>query len=107
HVANGARCRTVRLSCDYSTDQGVWLHYQARPENGLSVLPFALLLATLLPIDESGFQKLVTAHKGKVVLYSFWATWCKPCRAEMPRLIKLQAKLQARGLELVTMSAEE
>jgi thiol-disulfide isomerase/thioredoxin len=73
----------------------------------LSVLPFALLLATLLPIDETGFQKLVAAHKGKVVLYNFWATWCEPCRAEMPQLIKLQAKLKARGLDLVTISADE
>jgi thiol-disulfide isomerase/thioredoxin len=71
------------------------------------VLPFALLLATLLPIDETGFQKLVAAHKGKVVLYSFWATWCEPCRAEMPQLIKLQAKLKDRGLDLVTISADE
>jgi thiol-disulfide isomerase/thioredoxin len=73
----------------------------------LSVLPALLLLATLTPIDETGFQKLVAAHKGKVVLYNFWATWCEPCRAEMPQLIKLQAKLKARGFELVTISADE
>jgi thiol-disulfide isomerase/thioredoxin len=71
------------------------------------VLALALLLAALIPIDETGFQKLVTEHKGKVVLYSFWATWCDSCRAEMPQLIKLQARLKARGLELVTISADE
>jgi len=71
------------------------------------VLPVALLVAMLLPVDETGFQKLTTAHQGKVVLYEFWATWCEPCRAEMPKLIALQAKLKARGFELVTISADE
>jgi thiol-disulfide isomerase/thioredoxin len=61
----------------------------------------------LTPVDESGFQKLVAAHKGKVVIYDFWATWCEPCRAELPQLIKLEAKLRARGFELVTVSADE
>lgn len=71
------------------------------------LLPLALLLATLVPIDESGFQKLVSAHRGKVVLYDFWATWCEPCRVELPQLIRLQTKLKARGFELVTISADE
>lgn len=71
------------------------------------ILPVLLLLAGLVPVDESGFQKLVSAHKGKVVLYNFWATWCQPCRAEMPQLIKLQERLKSRGFELVTISADE
>ena len=71
------------------------------------LVPLFLFLASLTPIDESGFQKMVAAHKGKVVLYSFWATWCEPCRAEMPQLLKLQTKLKARGFELVLISADE
>ena len=61
----------------------------------------------LTPVDEAGFQKLVAAHKGRVVIYDFWATWCEPCRAELPQLIKLEAKLRSRGFELVTVSADE
>lgn len=71
------------------------------------LLPLTLLLATLSPVDEVAFKKLVSAHQGKVVLYDFWATWCEPCRAELPRLIRLQTKLKARGFELVTISADE
>ena len=67
----------------------------------------ALALCALTPLDETGFQKLVAAHKGKVVLYDFWATWCEPCRAELPHLIQLEAKLRASGFELVTISANE
>ncbi len=64
-------------------------------------------LVPLLPIDETGFQKLVDSHKGKVVVYDFWATWCAPCRAELPQLALLQDKLRARGVEIVTISADD
>jgi thiol-disulfide isomerase/thioredoxin len=64
-------------------------------------------LVPLIPVNEGGFQKLVDSHKGKVVLYDFWATWCAPCRAEMPQLAVLQEKLRARGLQIVTISADE
>ena len=59
------------------------------------------LLATgpLVPINEAGFQKLVDSHKGKVVLYDFWATWCAPCRAEFPQLALLEDKLRSQGLK--------
>lgn len=62
---------------------------------------------TLAPVDEAGFRKLVAAHKGKVLIVDFWATWCQPCRKEMPQLLKLTAAHRARGLELVTISADE
>ena len=65
-------------------------------------LPF-----TLTPVNEAGFQNLVNSHKGKVVVYDFWATWCAPCRAELPQLIKLEAKLRSQGVELITISADE
>ncbi len=61
----------------------------------------------LIPLNEAGFQKLVESHKGKVVLYDFWATWCAPCRAEMPQLAVLQDKLRSMGLEIVAISADD
>jgi len=72
----------------------------------VSILP-ALAAPALTPLDEAGFQKLIDSHKGKVVLYEFWATWCKPCGAEVPKLVKLRAKLKSRGFEVVTISDDE
>ena len=78
-------------------------------------LAFAVLLATgalsaqskLTPLNVTSFPKMLVAHKGKIVLVDFWATWCVPCRAEMPQLVKLSEKLRARGFDFVTVSSDE
>jgi thiol-disulfide isomerase/thioredoxin len=64
-------------------------------------------LVPLVAVNEAGFQKLVDSHRGKVVLYDFWATWCAPCRAELPQLAVLQDKLRSKGLQVVTISADD
>jgi thiol-disulfide isomerase/thioredoxin len=71
------------------------------------VTALTVLAAPLATVDEEGFQKLLAAHKGKVALYQFWATYCEPCRVEMPQLLKLADKLRPLGFELVTISADE
>lgn len=73
----------------------------------LMALPLIASAQTLIPVDEPGYQKLIQGQKGSVLVVDFWATWCKPCRAEMPQLVKLNEKLKARGLKLVTVSADE
>ena len=61
----------------------------------------------LTPVDQASFPKVIAGHKGKVVLVNFWATWCVPCRKEMPQLVQLSHKLAARGFDLVMISADE
>jgi thiol-disulfide isomerase/thioredoxin len=63
--------------------------------------------ARLVPIDEAGFRKLVASAKGRVLLVDFWATWCEPCRAELPKLVELGNRYRASGLNLVTVSCDE
>ena len=62
--------------------------------------------APLLPLDEAGFTRTLAGNSGKVVLFDFWATWCDPCRAELPELVRLERKWRGRGFVLVTVSAD-
>jgi peroxiredoxin len=45
--------------------------------------------------------------RGKVVLLNFWATWCAPCRVEMPWLVDFYSRYQAQGLEIVGVSVDD
>ena len=44
--------------------------------------------------------------KGKVILINFWATWCPPCREEIPLFIELQKKYQAKGFQMVGIALD-
>ncbi|HEY3859070.1 MAG TPA: redoxin family protein [Gammaproteobacteria bacterium] len=45
--------------------------------------------------------------RGKIVLVNFWATWCAPCREEIPLLVRLQAQYAASGLQVVGIATDE
>jgi thiol-disulfide isomerase/thioredoxin len=47
------------------------------------------------------------AYRGKVVLVDFWATWCGPCRAEVPNVLKLYNAYHGKGFEVVGISLDE
>ena len=72
-----------------------------------SAVAFSQSGARLMPVNETSYPQLIGTHKGKVVLASFWATWCVPCRKEMPDLVQLSSKLGARGFDFVTISNDE
>jgi cytochrome c biogenesis protein CcmG, thiol:disulfide interchange protein DsbE len=48
----------------------------------------------------------LTAQRGKVVIVNFWATWCPPCRAEMPMIDDFYRRYHSQGLELIGVSAD-
>ncbi len=57
--------------------------------------------------DLSGMQWNLRALAGKVVLVNFWATWCPPCRKELPDLEALYQRFRSRGLVILAISDED
>ena len=51
--------------------------------------------------DVNGRTVRLSDYRGKVVLINFWATWCPPCRAEMPDLVRLQREHAKQGLQII------
>ena len=49
----------------------------------------------------------LSSYRGKVVLLDFWATWCVPCRAEIPHFVELQQKYGDRGLQIIGVSMDD
>ncbi|MBZ5497243.1 MAG: TlpA family protein disulfide reductase [Acidobacteriia bacterium] len=59
---------------------------------------------SLPEVNAAGLKKAVAEQKGKVLFVNFWATWCAPCVAEFPDIVKLYKKYHARGLEVIAVS---
>jgi cytochrome c biogenesis protein CcmG/thiol:disulfide interchange protein DsbE len=58
------------------------------------------------PTYDGGRVRL-SRYRGKAVLLNFWATWCEPCRAETPWLVKLSRVYGPRGLQVVGIDMED
>ena len=58
-------------------------------------------------LDLAGKRHSLAGLKGKVVLLDFWATWCGPCRRELPTIAKLHKELAAKGLAVVAVNVGE
>lgn len=54
--------------------------------------------------DPEGGSHSLSDYRGKVVLLNFWATWCAPCREEMPSLDALQAEMGGEDFQVVTIA---
>jgi len=67
--------------------------------------PAGLMQAGLTRLDGSPFK--LSDYKGKVLLVNVWATWCGPCRHEIPELIKLQTDLKDKGFEVIGLNLDE
>lgn len=72
------------------------------PENGALAPDF-----TLKQVGGRGKPMSLSSLKGKAVLLNFWATWCGPCKIEMPWLVELQKKYGPQGLQVVGVAMDD
>jgi peroxiredoxin len=57
--------------------------------------------------DLSGKTVKLSSYTGRVFLLNFWATWCGPCREEIPTMVRLRERLRSEGFEIVAISVME
>ena len=81
---------------------GCGLSFGQMPQSlvGRPAPPFSL-------VDLHGAKVDLARYRGKVVLLNFWATWCAPCRLEMPRFMQWQKEYGAQGLQVIGVSIDD
>ncbi len=74
----------------------------AEPQKGAAAGETELVLKDLL-----GVEQRLSAYRGRIVVLNFWATWCKPCRQEMPDLAAIQNEFAALGVQVIGAAADK
>ena len=64
------------------------------------------LMTARIP-DLEGKPRTLDEWRGKVLVVNFWATWCGPCREEIPAFIKVQQQLGTKGLQIVGIAVDQ
>ncbi len=72
------------------------------PEKGVMAPDFTLKI-----VDGQGKTLQLSSLQGKAVLVNFWATWCEPCKIEMPWLVELQKKYGPEGLQVIGVAVDD
>ena len=57
--------------------------------------------------NEKGINQALSQYKGKIVVLNFWATWCPPCREEMPELSELHTEYNDKNLVVIGVAVDE
>jgi len=83
------------------------LHYIAQAIVESRVVKPSKLAPDFTLKDASGHRLSLSDYKGKVVLLNFWATWCVPCKTEIPWFIDFEKRFQSQGFTVLGVSMDE
>jgi len=75
--------------------------------NGLTRLPEPLLATDFALTDLDGNRHRLSDYRGRVVIINFWATWCPPCRAEMPSMQRAWEQIEKEGILMLGIDVGE
>lgn len=75
------------------------------PKSQYPAAPPALMQAELTKTDGTVFK--LEDYKGKVLLVNLWATWCGPCKKEIPEFIRIQTANQEKGFEIIGIDSDD
>ena len=78
----------------------------ATPIASAAAAGVASLMAAQLP-DTHGQKQKLDQWRGQVLVINFWATWCTPCRQEIPEFMKVQEKWASRGVQVVGIAIDD
>ena len=78
---------------------------EQKPEHSSKPLPENVLNAELKSARGPVFR--LSDYKGSVLVLSFWATWCGPCKFQTPLLVKLQTEFRSEGVKVVELTTED
>jgi cytochrome c biogenesis protein CcmG, thiol:disulfide interchange protein DsbE len=82
----------------------LWLAPMSNPASAEPEIGAAAPVLVVNELDGSTFD--LAKLRGKVVLVNYWATWCAPCRKEMPKLDAFYKRYRAHGLEIIGISID-
>src|SRR5215813_2707656 len=80
---------------------------KARPKQVMNLLPVGTTAPDWQLSGAQGQTYSLSSYRGKVVVMDFWATWCQPCTAVMPRMQKLQQKFADKGVVVFGINSWE
>ena len=92
-------------SCNSSKPPGTSSTAPTGPAASGPTLPPNVLNAELKTVNGNSIK--LSDYSGKVLIVNLWATWCGPCRMEIPELVKLYNELKPQGFEIVGLSTED
>lgn len=105
-MRSGLRWTLLGVAAVAALAAGLYFGMERRSGGASSPQAAAALAGLALP-DPAGNEQRLEQWRGKVLVVNFWATWCAPCREEMPEFIRAQQQYGDKGLQFVGIAVDQ